>query len=59
MKTYEQMFRHVQDYLMATGCDGASKSSGYPFRKRSDHIRRVFLWAGSPKGKPASIPRPF
>ncbi len=42
---YKQMFRYVQDYLVAAGCDEASKSSGYAFRKRSEHIRRVFLWA--------------
>ncbi len=45
MNTYEQMFRYVKDYLVKTGCDEASRTIGYAFRKRSDHIRRVFQWA--------------
>jgi len=45
MNTYDQMFRYVREFLLKTGCDAASKSSGYAFRKRSEHTRRVFLWA--------------
>ena len=45
MNTYEQMFRYVKDYLVKTGCDEASGTNAYHFRKRSEHIWRVFLWA--------------
>ena len=45
MKTYDQMFQYVQNYLINTGCDEATTISTFAFRKRHEHTRRVFHWA--------------
>lgn len=55
---YEKMFQYVQAYLADAGCDNASKSGKhYPFRKRSEHILRVYLWAKRLSESDASINR--
>lgn len=41
---YDKMFVFVKNYLESS--DGEPAKTGcLPFRKRSEHIRRVFLWA--------------
>jgi HD superfamily phosphodiesterase len=41
---YEELFHDVQKYLADN--DGvATKSVAVPFRKRSEHIKRVYTWA--------------
>lgn len=41
---YDEMFQFVKDYLKNND-DEASKIGYFPFRKRSEHIMRVFMWA--------------
>ncbi|NLJ80442.1 MAG: HD domain-containing protein [Firmicutes bacterium] len=40
---YKQMFKFVKDTLKASG--GEQCPRHYAFRRRSEHIRRVFTWA--------------
>ena len=41
---YDKMFQFVKDYLVNDEAE-TIKVGKYPFRKRSEHIRRVFMWA--------------
>jgi uncharacterized protein len=44
----ENMYEEIQQYMKETlegNDDGATKSTRFPFRKRSEHINRVFIWA--------------
>lgn len=41
---YDDMFAYVKELLEEKDCE-YSKTFHFPFRKRSDHIRRVYLWA--------------
>ena len=38
------MFQFVKDYLETNEAE-TIKVGKFPFRKRSEHIRRVFMWA--------------
>ncbi len=40
---FDAMFSHVQTLLRENG-DELVKIDGLPFRKRSEHIKRVFMW---------------
>lgn len=42
---YEEMLQYVKNCLVTNNGDEGTKVSPFPFRKRSDHIRRVFMWA--------------
>jgi uncharacterized protein len=41
---YDKMFKFVKDYLENNEAE-TIKIGKFPFRKRSEHIRRVFMWA--------------
>lgn len=41
---YDKMFKFVKDYLENNEAE-TTKIGKFPFRKRSEHIRRVFMWA--------------
>jgi len=41
---YQEMFEHVRNYLDINRKE-ITKVNPFPFRKRSDHIQRVFNWA--------------
>jgi len=42
-KMYQRMFQYVKDLLLSYGDEAGI--GDFPFRKRSEHIKRVFKWA--------------
>ena len=41
---YAEMFRHVKEQLDKNDHD-VTDTGSFPFRTRSGHIKRVFMWA--------------
>ena len=44
-KIYIDIYEDVKEYLGKNNSNGTELSIKFPFRKRSDHIWRVFIWA--------------
>ncbi|MDR1688686.1 MAG: HD domain-containing protein [Clostridiales bacterium] len=42
---YDEMFSYVKNLLSESEGTAANTKTWYSFRKRSDHIQRVFMWA--------------
>ncbi len=41
---YDTMFHFIKEHLEKNSDEGP-KNGHYPFRTRSDHIQRVFMWS--------------